>query len=73
MEVWGGPWGLLGETLEAFGPQEWPKLKKPPKSELDDPSLGAQLGPKMTPNSLKVWKNPPRNTSQGTSWKNIAK
>ena len=33
MEVW----GLLGQLLEAFGPQDGPKLKNPPKSDFEDP------------------------------------
>ena len=73
MGAQGGPWGVLGGALGGIWAQEWPKLKKAPKSELADPPLGAKLGAKMTQNSLKVWKNSSRNTSQGTSWKNIAK
>ena len=29
-------WGLLGELLEAFGPQDGPKLKKARKSDFVD-------------------------------------
>ena len=45
MEV-GWFWGFLGEILEAFGPQDGPKLKKPYRSDCEDlpPSPGTQLG-----------------------------
>ena len=41
-------WGLLGELLEAFGPQDGPKLKKTWKSDFVDPpqrdSFGSLFG-----------------------------
>ena len=41
-------WGLLVELLEAFGPQDGPKLKKTRKSESEDPPpTGTQLGTKI--------------------------
>ena len=41
MEVW----GPLGQLLEAFGPQDGPKLKKPQKSKFEDPPPpGTQFG-----------------------------
>ena len=33
-------WGLLVELLEAFGPQDGPKLKKTRKSDFADPPWG---------------------------------
>ena len=40
MEVW----GPLGQLLEAFGPQDGPKLKKPQKSDFEDPPPETQFG-----------------------------
>ena len=40
MEVW----EPLGQLLEAFGPQDGPKLRKPQKSKFEDPSPGTQFG-----------------------------
>ena len=40
-------WGLLGEILEAFGPQDGPKLKNRRTRDLEDPPPGAQLGARI--------------------------
>ena len=40
-------WGLLGELLEALGPQDGPKLQKGRKSEFVDRPPGAKLGAKI--------------------------
>ena len=48
MEVW----GPLGQLLEAFGPQNGPKLKKPQKSKFEDPPPGTQFG---NQNLRKKW------------------
>ena len=42
MEVW----GLLGQLLEAFGPQDGPKLRNPPKSDFEDPPSDPVWEPK---------------------------
>ena len=43
MEVW----GPLGQLLEAFGPQDDPKVKKPQKSKFEDLPQGPSLGTKI--------------------------
>ena len=44
-------WGLLGELLEAFGPQHGPKLKKAQKRESVDPPPGT---PRATLKSSEI-------------------
>ena len=44
-------WGLLGELLEAFGPQDGPKLKNHRKSDFVDPP--SPKGPSGEPKSEK--------------------
>ena len=41
-------WGLLVEPLEAFGPQDGPKLKKTRKNAFADPPPGDQWGTKIS-------------------------
>ena len=53
-------WGLLGELLEAFGPQHGPKLKKARKSESVDPPRDPQGYPKILKVPKKSMKNAPR-------------
>ena len=51
MEVW----GLLGQLLEAFGPQDGPKLKNHPKSDFEDPPQGPSLGTKIWEKMWFIW------------------
>ena len=48
-------WGLLGELLEALGPQDGPKFKKGRKMEFVTPPQGASWEPKFDKNV--IWRH----------------